>query len=90
VKAFVRDTSKEASKIIDSIPMTLKIMRKQINLAAAAIYTADILLARTTRTKRVLTQAVLARATNVCSYSMRNLYDSVIKPLLKIRMISGI
>jgi len=90
IKAFLRDTSKEASKIIDSIPMTLKIMRKQINLAATAIYAADILLARTTRTKRVLIQAVLARATSLSCYSIRDRYDSVIKPLLKNRMISDI
>jgi len=83
LKLFIQSLKIQALKILDLIPTCVKNSRNPFILAGAAIYGADSLIARMDNTKRVLTQRVLADATGIAEYSIRDHYCSVIKPALK-------
>nr|MDO8111009.1 hypothetical protein [Candidatus Sigynarchaeota archaeon] len=83
VTPYINTLSAWATRILDAIPKAVKLGRNPFILAAASIYAADAVMARATSTKRVLTQAILARATGMGYYSIRDHYCEVIKPILK-------
>ena len=83
MKLYVQDLKLYSLKILDFIPKPLKNSRNPFILAGAAIYGADWILAWKNKTKRVLTQRLLANATGIAEYSIRDHYCSVIKPIIE-------
>ena len=83
MKPYIQELKACSIKILDLIPKFVKNSRNPFILAGAAIYGADWILARKNKTKRVLTQKLLADATGIAEYSIRDHYCSVIKEVLK-------
>jgi transcription initiation factor TFIIIB Brf1 subunit/transcription initiation factor TFIIB len=82
VKIYIQNLKIWSLKVIDAVPRSIKNSRNPFILAGAAIYGADVILARKSKNKRVLTQKVLADATGIAEYSIRDHYCAVIKPAL--------
>lgn len=79
VKAYVQRVKVYSMMILDGVPKKVRDSRNPFILAGAAIYGADLVYSRKHGTKRVITQKVLAGATGIAEYSIRDHYCSVIK-----------
>lgn len=79
IKSYIQNLKVYSIKILDLIPKNIKNARNPFILAGAAIYGADFITACKYKTKRILTQKVLADATGIAEYSIRDHYCSVIK-----------
>jgi len=84
MKAYIQRLKVYSLKVLDNIPKSVKDSRNPFILAGAAIYGADLVLSRKYNTKRVLTQKVLADATGIAEYSIRDHYCSVIKKVVSL------
>ncbi len=82
VKGYIQSLKAYSLKILELIPKNIKDSRNPFILAGAAIYGADFIHSRRHNTKRVLTQKVLADATGIAEYSIRDHYCSVIKSVV--------
>lgn len=82
LKQYIQEIKNLAARILDSIPASVKSTRNSFILAGAAIYGADVLRARRGESRRALTQKLLADATGIAEYSIRDHYCSVIKHAL--------
>ncbi|MFX0101010.1 MAG: hypothetical protein ACFFCS_15650 [Candidatus Hodarchaeota archaeon] len=80
VKTYIHQLKLNSCKILENISKGVRSCRNPFILAGASIYGADVLLAKKNKTKRVLTQKILANATGIAEYSIRDHYCSVIKP----------
>ncbi len=83
-KSYVQQLKVLSATVIESIPRRVRDGRNPFVLAGAAIYGADAILSRRTGQKRVLTQQILADATGIAEYSIRDHYCVVIKPVLSL------
>ncbi|HME54656.1 MAG TPA: hypothetical protein VKM55_20770 [Candidatus Lokiarchaeia archaeon] len=83
MKPYIQDLKAYSLKILNLIPKFVKNSRNPFILAGAAIYGADWILAKKNKTKRVLTQKILAEATGIAEYSIRDHYCSVIKQIIE-------
>lgn len=83
IKPYIQELQTCSLKILQLIPKFVKNSRNPFILAGAAIYGADLVLARRNKTKRVLTQKLLADATGIAEYSIRDHYCSVIKQVIE-------
>ncbi|MHA1749972.1 MAG: hypothetical protein ACTSYF_15175 [Promethearchaeota archaeon] len=89
IKQYYSSLKKCALKIMNAIPKRIKDPRNPFILSGASIYGADVLLAKATYKKRVLTQKLLSDATGIAEYSIRDHYCSVIKPIVQLLAEKG-
>ena len=82
-KDYIQQLKTIAKKIIKIIPNQTQNSRNPFILAGASIYGADVLISKKQNLKRILTQKVIANATGIAEYSIRDHYCSVIKPVLE-------
>ncbi len=82
MKAYIQRLKVYSIKILDNVPKKVRDSRNPFILAGAAIYGADLVHSRKHNTKRILTQKVLADATGIAEYSIRDHYCSVIKKVV--------
>jgi transcription initiation factor TFIIIB Brf1 subunit/transcription initiation factor TFIIB len=83
LKPYIQEIKAWSLKILELIPKFVKNSRNPFILAGAAVYGADWIIARKKGTKRVLTQKLLADATGIAEYSIRDHYCSVIKQIIE-------
>ncbi len=84
IKVYIQRLKVYSLRILDLIPKSVKNSRNPFILAGAAIYGADLIHSRKHNSKRVLTQKVLADATGIAEYSIRDHYCSVIKNVVNL------
>ena len=67
--------------IVSKLPAELYMGKNPIILAAALIYAADRLIARTNGNRVILTQKMVSDSANVAEYSLRDHFVKIIKPI---------
>jgi len=60
--------------------------RRPTSLSSSIIYTADILIARKNKHKRILTQKILGKYLNISDFTIRDCYNNFLKPLIVNRL----
>jgi transcription initiation factor TFIIIB Brf1 subunit/transcription initiation factor TFIIB len=78
---FQNNLNKKCKEILKNLPLWHRGGRNPFILTGAIIYLADKLLARKNDHKSVLTQKIIAEATNIAEYSIRDHYVNLLKPL---------
>jgi len=80
-KEFQNKITKKCYNIFNVLTLKLRGGRNPFILTGAIIYLADKLLAKDYEQKAVLTQKIIAEATNIAEYSIRDHYVNLLKPL---------
>ncbi|MEX2681461.1 MAG: hypothetical protein Q6373_007665 [Candidatus Sigynarchaeota archaeon] len=84
IKTYIHRLKVISLKVLENIPKSVRDSRNPFILAGAAIYGADLVHSRKHNTKRVITQKILADATGIAEYSIRDHYCSVIKKVVSL------
>ncbi len=77
LESYITKISKITGELIDALPKRVATSRNPHILDAASVYAADIILARQQCTKRALTQDLLAEATGIATYSIRDNFTMI-------------
>nr|BDI55032.1 MAG: transcription initiation factor TFIIB [uncultured archaeon] len=72
----------ETSNKIMNIVIKTNSGKRYSSLASSIIYTADIVIARKNKHKKVLTQKTLGKYLNIPEYTIRDCYSNFLKPLI--------
>ncbi|MHA1915928.1 MAG: hypothetical protein ACW986_18415 [Promethearchaeota archaeon] len=78
---FQNKLVKKCRKILNKLPLWQRGGRNPFILTGAIIYLADKLIASENGQKAVLTQRIIAEATDIAEYSIRDHYVNLLKPL---------
>ncbi len=89
VSHYVMQLKRKSFDVYRALPILLSGGRNPFILAGAIIYLADKLLAKEHHHKSILTQKIIAKATNITEYSIRDHYVNFLKPLFAKNLLNS-